>query len=141
MGSTEKILETIKGKIAVEYPHVAVSTYSPPYKPAFTEEENAEMIIAVNKFEPDTLFIGMTAPKQEKWAYQQLEKLNVGHICSIGAVFDFYAGTIKRAPDWMIGFGLEWLYRLIKEPRRMWARYLLGNFIFGWWILKEKISK
>ena len=140
LGSTDKILETIKGKIVVEYPHVAVCTYSPPYKAAFTEEENAEMLAAVNKFEPDTLFIGMTAPKQEKWAYQHFTELKTGHICSIGAVFDFYAGTINRAPQWMIDLGLEWLYRLLKEPKRMWTRYLIGNWKFSVAVIREKIK-
>ena len=81
----------------------------------------------------------MTAPKQEKWAYEYFSKLKVGHVCSIGAVFDFYAGNIKRAPKWMIRFGLEWLYRLIKEPRRMWRRYLIYNSKFIYYILKEKL--
>ncbi|WP_286879827.1 WecB/TagA/CpsF family glycosyltransferase, partial [Proteiniphilum sp. UBA7639] len=66
---------------------------------------------------------------------------NAGHICCIGAVFDFYAGTVKRAPGWMIHIGLEWLYRLIREPRRMWRRYLIGNTQFVIGILKEKFRK
>ena len=96
------------------------------------------MIEAVNAVSPDVLFVGMTAPKQEKWVYMNIDKLQVGHVCSIGAVFDFYAGTIKRAPNWMIRIGLEWFYRFIKEPRRMWRRYLLGNIIFIWLIFREK---
>jgi N-acetylglucosaminyldiphosphoundecaprenol N-acetyl-beta-D-mannosaminyltransferase len=80
----------------------------------------------------------MTAPKQEKWCAANFEKLNVKHACCIGAVFDFYAGSIKRAPNWMIQLGLEWFYRLIKEPRRMWKRYLIGNLRFVWYILLEK---
>ena len=92
LGSTEKILKIITAKIAVEYPNILINTYSPPYKSVFTEEENREMLKRVNDFAPDTLFIGMTAPKQEKWAYQHFNELKTGHICSIGAVFDFYAG-------------------------------------------------
>lgn len=64
--------------------------------------------------------------------------MKAGHICCIGAVFDFYAGNIKRAPDWMISAGLEWLYRLLSEPRRMWRRYIIGNSLFVYEILKEK---
>ena len=98
------------------------------------------MLEAINTFQPDVLKIGMTAPKQEKWSFQHYGQLNVGHICCIGAVFDFYAGTIKRAPKWMIKMGLEWFYRLIKEPRRMWQRYLIGNFIFIYHIINEKLN-
>ena len=80
----------------------------------------------------------MTAPKQEKWAYEHLSDLDARHICCIGAVFDFYAGTVSRAPGWMIAMGLEWFYRLIKEPSRMWRRYLIGNSKFIWLVIKEK---
>ena len=99
------------------------------------------MINAVNDFNPDVLLIGMTQPKQEKWDSQHFNELKVGHICCIGAVFDFYAGTINRAPKWMIYLGLEWFYRLLKEPRRMWRRYLLGNSKFIWLVIKEKFTR
>jgi N-acetylglucosaminyldiphosphoundecaprenol N-acetyl-beta-D-mannosaminyltransferase len=79
----------------------------------------------------------MTAPKQEKWAFANFNKFEAGHVCCIGAVFDFYAGTVKRAPRWLIKLELEWFYRLIKEPRRMWKRYLIGNAIFIFYILRE----
>ena len=69
------------------------------------------------------------------------KKLETGHICSIGAVFDFYAGTVKRAPKWMINAGFEWLYRLLKEPKRMWHRYLIGNTMFCFYVLKEKLQQ
>lgn len=83
----------------------------------------------------------MTAPKQEKWAYTHLPELKVNcHIGTIGAVFDFYAGTVRRAPLAWQEHGFEWLYRLLKEPRRMWRRYLLGNTAFIWNILKEKYN-
>ena len=96
------------------------------------------MLTAINSIKPDVLFIGLTAPKQEKWAYKHFNELEARHICSIGAVFDFYAGTVTRSPKWMIDYGLEWLYRLLKEPRRMWQRYLKGNLIFIFLIIKEK---
>ena len=81
------------------------------------------MINAVNAFRPDVLFIGMTAPKQEKWAFANKEMLDAPIICSIGAVFDFYAGTVKRPGKAWIYCGMEWLVRLVKEPKRMWIRY------------------
>jgi N-acetylglucosaminyldiphosphoundecaprenol N-acetyl-beta-D-mannosaminyltransferase len=139
LGSKEGTLRLIVNRLNREFPKVRVQTYSPPFKNMFSFEENKLMIDAINSFQPDVLMIGMTAPKQEKWAYEHSDKLQVGHICSIGAVFDFYAGTIKRAPEWMIMLGMEWLYRLIVEPRRMWRRYLIGNPKFMWVILMEKI--
>jgi len=139
LGSSNPTLNSIAERAAREYPAVRVGKFSPPYKPAFTKEDNDLMIGSVNEFKPNVLFVGMTAPKQEKWAYENKSRLVTGHICSIGAVFDFYAGTVGRAPAWMIKAGLEWFYRLIREPSRMWRRYLIGNSKFIWLILKEKI--
>jgi N-acetylglucosaminyldiphosphoundecaprenol N-acetyl-beta-D-mannosaminyltransferase len=139
LGSSEDTLSKIKTKAVKEFPNVTVKSYSPPYKPEFSAEDNATMLERVNNCNPDVLFVGMTAPKQEKWSYTHFKQLQVGHVCSIGAVFDFYAGTVKRAPNWMIAIGLEWLYRLLKEPKRMWRRYLIGNTEFLFAMLKEKL--
>lgn len=131
MGSSEKVLELIKVRAATVYPNIIVETYSPPYKAVFNDEENKEIIRAINKANPDLLWIGMTAPKQEKWAYSHWDELEINcHVGTIGAVFDFFAGTYKRAPQWWQKNSLEWLYRLIKEPRRMWKRYIIGNPLF-----------
>jgi N-acetylglucosaminyldiphosphoundecaprenol N-acetyl-beta-D-mannosaminyltransferase len=127
LGSSESVLTKIREASSRQFPHVKVHTYSPPYKPVFSREDSEAMLEAVRSVNPDVLFIGMTAPKQEKWAHQHFEELQAGHIVCIGAVFDFYAGTIKRAPRLVIRIGMEWLYRLIKEPQRMWRRYILGN--------------
>ena len=140
LGSNEVVLAKIKARAAIEFPFVEVHTYSPPYKSEFSEEENKVLLDVINAVKPDILFVGMTAPKQEKWAYQHFTELQAGHVCCIGAVFDFYAGTIQRAPQWMINIGLEWFYRLIKEPGRMWKRYLIGNVKFVWYVLREKFS-
>ena len=140
LGSTVTTLSLIKEKLNREYPNINVETYSPPYKSEFSKEDNACMLEAINRFQPDVLMVGMAAPKQEKWAYKHFNQLEVGHICCIGAVFDFYAGTINRAPQWMIKLGLEWFYRLIKEPSRMWHRYLVGNILFIWYIIQEKFK-
>ena len=140
LGSTENTLNSIVKHLAIDFPKLRVQFYSPPFKDEFSIEDNRFMIRAINTFNPDVLFIGMTAPKQEKWAYNHFSELTVGHICCIGAVFDFYAGTVKRAPSWMIKFGLEWFYRLCKEPKRMWRRYLIGNARFIWLVLKEKFN-
>lgn len=141
LGSSEKVLALIKGRAAVDYPNVEVVTYSPPYKPEFTDEENAEMVRAINEAKPDLLWIGMTAPKQEKWTYKHWGELDIDcHVGTIGAVFDFYAGTMKRAPLWWQEHSLEWLYRLLKEPKRMWRRYLVGNALFLWNVVKLKVN-
>ncbi len=138
LGSTAQTLQLIQSKAAIEFPHVKMGTYSPPFKNTFNDEDNALMLDAIRQFNPDVLFIGMTAPKQEVWAYEHLEQIQAKHICCIGAVFDFYAGTIHRAPQWIIRMGLEWLYRLGSEPKRLWRRYLIGNAQFVFLILKEK---
>ena len=142
MGSSERVLGLIRQRAAVDYPNLEVVTYSPPYKAEFSEEENREIIRAINEAQPDLLWIGMTAPKQEKWAYRNWPELDINcHVGTIGAVFDFYAGTTKRAPIWWQRHGLEWLYRLIKEPRRMWRRYMIGNPLFIWNVMREKYGK
>ena len=142
MGSSEKVLRLIRERVAVDYPNLEVVTYSPPYKKEFSEEDNQTIIKAINEAKPDLLWIGMTAPKQEKWTYRHWQELNIYcHVGTIGAVFDFFAGTAQRAPLWWQEHGLEWLYRLIKEPRRMWRRYVIGNPLFIWNILKEKYDR
>lgn len=139
MGSSERVLGLVKAKAAEVYPNITVETYSPPYKPEFSDEENRQIIEAINKANPDLLWIGMTAPKQEKWIYTHWMELDIHcHCGAIGAVFDFFAGTVERAPKWWQEHSLEWLYRLIREPRRMWRRYIIGNMLFLINIAKEK---
>lgn len=138
MGSSQKVLDLIVKRAAVDYPHLKVVTYSPPYKPEFSDEDNTAIVDAINCANPDLLWIGMTAPKQEKWTYSHWQELDIHcHVGTIGAVFDFYAGTVERAPLWWQRHGLEWLYRLMKEPRRMWRRYIIGNVLFLWNMTKE----
>ena len=138
MGSSQKVLDLIVKRAAEVYPHLKVVTYSPPYKPEFSDEDNKAIIEAINAADPDLLWIGMTAPKQEKWTYTHWKELNIHcHVGTIGAVFDFFAGTVERAPMWWQRHGLEWLYRLLKEPKRMWRRYIIGNALFLWNMTKE----
>lgn len=141
LGSTRKTLDKIESNINIQFPNIKFESFSPPYKDEFSDYDNEHMISAINLFKPDLLFIGMTAPKQEKWLEQNKNKLDVKVLASIGAVFDFYGGNISRAPDWMLKYGLEWLFRLIKEPRRLWRRYLINNFIFMGYVLKEYFLK
>ena len=139
LGSSEQTLQKIKEKAKEQYPDLNIVTYSPPYKPEFSPEDSAAMVKAVNDANPDLLWIGMTAPKQEKWTFQHWAELNIHcHCGTIGAVFDFFAGNMQRAPLWWQQHGLEWLYRLIKEPRRMWRRYIIGNAKFLYYMIGEK---
>lgn len=99
MGSSEKVLGMIKRRAAVDWPDIQVETYSPPYKPEFSAEDSKAITDAINRADPDLLWIGMTAPKQEKWTYAHWDELNIHcHTGTIGAVFDFFAGTVRRAP-------------------------------------------
>ena len=142
LGSSPETLARIVERAASVYPHVRIVTYSPPYKPAFSPEDNRAMLEAVHAADPDLLWVGMTAPKQEKWLDEHWSELQIhGHAGAIGAVFDFFAGTVERAPQKWIDLGLEWLYRLLKEPRRTWRRYLVDNPKFCWLVLKEKLSE
>ena len=139
MGSSERVLQLIRERAAADYPQLDIVTYSPPYKAEFSDEDNAAIIKAINAANPNLLWIGMTAPKQEKWTFQHWQELDIHcHVGTIGAVFDFYAGTAQRAPIWWQRHSLEWLYRLLKEPRRMWRRYVIGNPLFLWNVLSEK---
>lgn len=141
MGSSEKVLALIRKRAETVYPHITVETYSPPYKPEFSDEENRAIIEAINRADPDLLWIGMTAPKQEKWVYTHWDELDIRcHTGTIGAVFDFFAGTVERAPEWWQRHSLEWLYRLLKEPKRMWRRYIIGNALFLLNVMREKIT-
>ena len=135
LGSTNQTLVKIKKRCNKEYPNITIHTYSPPFKENFSEKDNQKMIDRINKIKPDVLFIGMTAPKQEKWAKSHKNYIEANAICSIGAVFDFYAGTVKRPDKIWRDMGLEWLGRLLNEPKRMWKRYLYYGPVFIYQVL------
>jgi len=141
LGSTEDVLTLMKKKMALEFPGIeVVGTYSPPFKSDFSDDDNMKMIDEINAAKPDILWVGMTAPKQEKWIYKNKEKLNVKFIGAIGAVFDFYAGTVKRSHPVFQRMGLEWLPRLLQEPRRLWRRNFISNPMFMIRILRQRIG-
>ncbi|MDN3620290.1 WecB/TagA/CpsF family glycosyltransferase [Polaribacter undariae] len=141
LGASENTLSLINTRIKKEFPSITVNSYSPPYKPEFSKEDNVKMIAAVNKWKPDILFVGMTAPKQEKWVHTNSVFLDVKVITCIGAVFDFYAGTVKRSSPFWIKLGLEWLPRLLREPKRLWKRNFVSTPLFLWDLLKAKNYK
>ncbi|MEM7096909.1 MAG: WecB/TagA/CpsF family glycosyltransferase [Pseudomonadota bacterium] len=138
LGSTEATLAEIRAKMKKEYPNIEVGTYSPPFKPNFSEDENLKMIAAINEFNADVLWVGMTAPKQEKWIYDNISQLDVKFVGAIGAVFDFFTGRVKRSGVTYQKLGLEWLPRLLQEPRRLWRRNLVSNPAFVFEVLAQK---
>ena len=140
LGASSETLAKIETRLQTDYPNIRFASYAPPFKPQFTKDDNLSMIEAVNNFAPDVLFVGMTAPKQEKWTYANKAELNAQIICSIGAVFDFYAGTIERPNKVWRDLGLEWLGRLVKEPKRMSKRYLYYGVVYVMHLVRAKFS-
>lgn len=138
-GSSQKVLDLIAERFAKDFPSLTFcGALSPPFGP-WSQMENHRMVKTINEAKPDVLWIGMTAPKQEKWVEANRRQLNVPVIGSIGAVFDFYAGTYSRAPLWICDAGLEWMYRFIREPRRMWRRNFVSAPKFVWLVLRQHI--
>ncbi|GGZ89240.1 WecB/TagA/CpsF family glycosyltransferase [Algibacter mikhailovii] len=140
LGSSNTTLEVIKSKQEKQYKNIIFGFFSPPFKDNFSEMDNKRMISKINDFHTDILFVGMTAPKQEKWVHQNNEFVNAKIICSIGAVFDFVAETKKRAPQWVIQIKLEWLHRAFSSWR-LAKRYLYSNPLFFIEIIKLGTGK
>jgi exopolysaccharide biosynthesis WecB/TagA/CpsF family protein len=139
MGSTEKVLNLIVERLGREHPEIVVRTLSPSFCDELGEEESQEIVNDINAFAPDVLFVSMTAPKQEKWVERYKSLLcDVKVTASIGAVFDFYAGTVRRAPQWAVRLKVEWLFRLLKEPRRMWERNFVSTPRYLKWVRKHR---
>jgi N-acetylglucosaminyldiphosphoundecaprenol N-acetyl-beta-D-mannosaminyltransferase len=124
----------------LKFPGLKIAGYrSPPFR-ELTEEEDKKVVEAINKASPDVLWIGLGGAKQELWMYNYKNRLKVPVMVGVGAAFDFLSGTKKQAPKWMQKSGLEWLFRLITEPGRLWKRYILGNSIFIYLVCKELIG-
>jgi N-acetylglucosaminyldiphosphoundecaprenol N-acetyl-beta-D-mannosaminyltransferase len=132
LGASENTLKKISDRIHFDYPNIKVDSFSPPFKKEFTNDDNDNMIDKINKFNPDVLLVGMTAPKQEKWVFQNEADINARIICSIGAVFDWYAGTQKQPEKIWVALGLEWFIRTIRRPEII-KRY--PNVFKFFWIL------
>lgn len=133
LGASEETLRMICDRMAVDHPSVRIAgTYSPPFKQTFSARDVDEMVAAVNAAVPDVLWVGLTSPKQDLWIQQTLPRLSVRFAAGVGAVFDFYAGRVKRSPSIFRRMGLEWLPRLIQEPRRLWRRMFVSAPIFLW---------
>jgi len=138
-GSSQRVLDLISKRFVVEFPSLTLcGTLSPPFG-SWSDEENRQMVQVINAAKPDVLWVGMTAPKQEKWVEENRQGITVPVIGSIGAVFDFYAGTYARAPQWICRIGFEWAYRFILEPRRMWQRTCVSAPKFLWLVLRRHV--
>ena len=129
MGSSNETLLKIKNKLKKDFPNIKLDFFSPPFKKKLNKNDNEIIINKINKFNPNVLFIGMTAPKQEKWLFENKDQIDFDIASCIGAAFDFYSGKVKRAPKWMIVCGLEWLYRSLKSWR-LFKRNFYSNSIF-----------
>lgn len=142
LGATLETLVLIHARMARDYPNIKVAgVYSPPFKATYSTAENDEMVNAVNAAAPDVLWVGMTAPKQEKWIHANRVRLNVKFAGAIGAVFDFYAGRVKRSHPVFQRLGLEWLPRLVQQPRRLWRRMLVSAPVFVWHVFKQRFGR
>lgn len=130
-GSTQKTLDKLRQRLVKDYPGIQiVGMFSPPFRP-MTEEEDLAFVEKVNEGKPDFLWVALGAPKQEKWMAAHQGAV-CGFMVGVGAGFDYFAGNIKRAPRWMQRLNLEWLYRLMQEPGRLFKRYWHTNLKFIW---------
>ncbi len=139
-GATQQTLEDMRQALLREYPTLVIAgMYAPPFRP-LTEQEDQEVVARINAAKPDFIWVGLGAPKQEEWMYAHRGKLCAVSI-GVGAGFDYLAGHIKRAPRLMQVLCLEWLYRLMQDPGRLWKRYVVTNTKFVWYILRERVAR
>ena len=129
-GSTPEVLFCLGDNLTKRYPQLKiVGTYAPPFR-LLTKKEEQDEIQTINSTEPDIVWIGLSTPKQELWMDKNITRLNAKVLIGVGAAFDFHAGLKKQAPSWMQRNGLEWFFRLLTEPRRLWRRYFINNPTF-----------
>jgi len=141
-GGNKEILEKIKNKLEYEFKNIKVQGYfCPPFMDDFTGEINELIINKINKCKPDILWVGLSAPKQERWIYKNIDRLDIKMAAGIGAVFNFYSGRVRRAPYWMQKAGLEWLYRIYAEPKRLFKKYMIYNTKFIILVLKDLFKR
>lgn len=143
-GASQQVLDRLTGIVRARYPKLRVAySFSPPFRP-LTLDEDAQVVSAINASGVRILFIGLGNPKQEKWMAAHRGRVQAVMV-GVGAAFDFLAGSKKQAPRWMMPIGLEWLFRLCTEPRRLWRRYLKHNprflWLFGRQLLRAKWGK
>jgi N-acetylglucosaminyldiphosphoundecaprenol N-acetyl-beta-D-mannosaminyltransferase len=130
-GGAPGVPEHLAEVLTRQYGTRVVGTYSPPFR-SLTEREKQDVAARIEATNADVLWVGLSTPKQERWMAEYRERLRVPVMLGVGAAFDFHTGRVKRAPSWMRENGLEWLFRLLMEPRRLWRRYLIGGSQFVW---------
>jgi N-acetylglucosaminyldiphosphoundecaprenol N-acetyl-beta-D-mannosaminyltransferase len=137
-GGREGVPERLAERLAERFPGLkVVGTYSPPFR-ALTPEEDEALVGRINASQAELVWVGLSTPKQERWMAAHVGRLNAPVLLGVGAAFDIHAGTLAQAPVWMQRHGLEWLYRLVREPRRLWRRYLSNNPRFLLGILRRR---
>ncbi len=139
LGAKETVIRTAVDRLHQLYPSVNIAGYRNGYFDTIQDEEVA--VREINKVKPDILLIGMGTPMKEQWVKRHKHNLDVGVIHGVGGSFDILGGVTKRAPRWMQKSGLEWFYRLLQEPRRMWKRYLFTNILFLKFMLKASLKR
>jgi len=137
-GSREDVLPALETRLTERFPGIRiVGRYSPPFRP-LTESEDRDICERIRSSGADLIFVGISTPKQERWMWEHREDFPGSVMAGVGAAFDFHAGRIPQAPTWMQRRGLEWLFRLVSEPRRLWRRYLLETpFFIPYWTLQR----
>lgn len=139
-GGKEGVPELLRKKLEIKFPGIkVVGTLSPPFRD-LTEEENCHIIDEINNSNTDIVWIGLSTPKQEKWMADHIDKLQASVLIGVGAAFDFHAGLVRQAPKWVQRSGLEWLFRTMMEPRRLWRRYLRNNSLFIYLMLQQVLG-
>jgi N-acetylglucosaminyldiphosphoundecaprenol N-acetyl-beta-D-mannosaminyltransferase len=140
-GGTPDVLKQLLEQLLSRFPTLQIAgTYAPPFR-SLTSAEAAAVVERINQVKPDIVWVGLGAPKQERWMADHVGRLHTSVLIGVGAAFDFHAGTKKRAPRWMQRCGLEWLFRLLMEPRRLWQRYLINNPWFLWLLLCQALGR
>ena len=138
-GGKEGIPELLRDTLVNRFPGLnIVGVYSPPFRD-LTEEEDGNVCAMINRTKPHILWVGLGAPKQDIWMYQHRNTLDVSVMHGVGAAFDFITGQVRQAPRWMMNSGLEWLFRLYCEPRRLWKRYTVTNLKFFYYLFAREV--
>ena len=139
-GGARGVPEQLAANLRRRFPGLqVVGTYSPPFR-SLTPEEDEQVVQMINRAAPDIVWVGLSTPKQERWMAAHIGRVKAPVLIGVGAAFDFLAGRKKQAPRWMQRSGLEWLFRLLTEPRRLWRRYLVNNPLFVLLVLAQALG-
>jgi len=137
-GATEDVLRDLTDRLTTRFPNLQVAgVWAPPFRP-LTEDEEAGVVARINEAHADLVWVGIGTPKQDFWMAHFRPRLEAPVLIAVGAAFNFHAGHVRQAPRWMMAAGLEWLFRLGMEPRRLWRRYLIGIPRFLWLVARDR---